>query len=75
MEIKPGASYRRSADSRPFAGIVWAGHGTINGNAFGIDESKEFLVVSGHEVLIRNDHDAETLIVYTVFPYDESIQD
>jgi hypothetical protein len=78
-EIQPGASYTRPADKRPIAGIAWSGEGTINGNRLGAGEAfenaKEFLVIAGQPFTLTNTQQSGALIVYTVFPYDESIED
>lgn len=77
FEIATGASYTRAPDARPFGGIAWSGQGTINGEKLDASENgaNEFLVVSGHALTLENSHASDRLIVYTVFPYDESIED
>ncbi|GEM_PF-297952 len=69
FEIQPEETFTRNPDQRPFAGIVWSGKGTINGNILNVDneESKEFLVTPNTKVEIKNKSNTP-LIIYTVFP-------
>ncbi len=69
FEIAPGQSWVRNADVRPFTGIVWSGHGLLNGNEINAAnrEKKEFLVVPGTAITVKNTGET-TLMVYTVFP-------
>ncbi len=69
FEINPGEIFIRKADESPYSGIVWSGKGTINGNQVNVDikEQKEFLVMPGNSVDIKNTGN-EPLLIYTVFP-------
>jgi len=73
IEIEPRQRYVRTADPRPWAGIVWSGEGRLNGFRIGVrgtDAMTEFLVTPGHEAAFENDSEV-TLRVYTVFPLAE----
>jgi len=69
FEIAPGQTWVRNADVRPFAGIVWSGHGLLNGNEININhqEKKEFLVTPNTTITIKNTGEIP-LLMYTVFP-------
>jgi len=69
FEINPGCTWVRNADSRPFAGIVWSGQGTLNGNIISVanNNRKEFLVTPNTTVTIKNTGETP-LLIYTVFP-------
>ena len=69
IEIEPGQEFRRNADERPYAGIVWGGQGTINDNSLDVNnkEQKEFLVTPNSECKIKNTNSSK-LLIYTVFP-------
>ena len=68
--IRPGMSYTRGADERPYAGIIWSGEGTINKLVFDMadKEKREFLVTPGSVAVFKNTSDTLDLIVFTVFP-------
>ncbi len=72
FEIQPGKSWTRTADERPFAGIVWSGKGILNGNEINVmnNAKKEFLVTPKTGVMIKNTGTIP-LLIYTVFPIDE----
>ncbi len=69
FEINSSAIWTRNADNKPFAGIVWSGQGTINGNPISAENknTKEFLVTPKNSLSIVNTGDIP-LIIYTVFP-------
>ncbi len=73
FEINPGKAFHRPADTKPFAGIVWSGKGTINDNHLDVNKSheKEFLVTPRTPVTITNTG-ITPLLIYTVFPIDET---
>jgi len=72
IEIEPNSEWIRRADPRPFAGIVWSGDGSLNGQQISALDSggKEFLVTPNRELRIRNSGDAR-LLVFVVFPIGE----
>jgi D-glycero-beta-D-manno-heptose 1-phosphate adenylyltransferase len=76
FEINPGHIFKRAADERPFAGIVWSGRGTLNGNPIDVNdnERKELLVTPNTEVVIENTG-TTPLLIYTVFPIDQKSED
>ncbi|KAH3743656.1 hypothetical protein Pelo_14933 [Pelomyxa schiedti] len=69
FEVAPGATFKREADIRPFAGICWSGKGTLNGNTVDVSDprAKEFLVVPRVPVTIVNTG-LTPLLMFTVFP-------
>ncbi len=71
FEIAPGQTWVRNADVRPFAGIIWSGHGLLNGNEINTanNERKEFLVVPGTAITAKNTGEMP-LMIYTVFPFN-----
>jgi len=67
--VLPGQRMVRPAGPEPFAGIVWSGKGTINGNPLDVasDTAKEFLVVPNTQVEVANSGDVN-IYIFTVFP-------
>lgn len=72
FEIQPNHIWKRAADERPFAGIVWSGNGKLNDNTINVtnNKEKEFFVVPHTEVTIKNTGSV-LLLIYTVFPIKE----
>ena len=68
--IRPGMSYTREKDGRPYAGIIWSGEGTINKLEFdmGNDDKREFVVTPGSVATFNNTSDNLDLLIFTVFP-------
>lgn len=68
--VKPGATFKREGDQRPYAGIVWTGEGTINGLNVGVDkkERREFLITPNSNIEIINTSTQLDLMIFTVFP-------
>ena len=68
--IKPGSTFKREGDQRPYAGIVWSGEGTINSFSVGVDnkERREFLVTPNSSIEIINTSAQLELMIFTVFP-------
>jgi rfaE bifunctional protein nucleotidyltransferase chain/domain len=69
IEVNPGETFRRIADKRPFAGIVWFGKGKLNDNElnYKVNNCKEFLVTPNSEFNIVNTG-KDRLIIYSIFP-------
>jgi len=72
IEINPADKFTRESDSRPYAGIVWSGTGTVNGNILDATnlKQKEFLIVPNTKAEFVNTGD-KVLYIYTVFPLKE----
>ena len=68
--VRPGMSFTRERDERPYAGIIWSGAGTVNKLEFDMSDNdkREFLVTPGSTVTFRNTSDSLDLLVFTVFP-------
>lgn len=66
FEVLPGHHMVRATSPEPFAGIVWSGKGTINGNPLDAasDVAKEFLVVPNTQIDISNTGDITICIFY-----------
>lgn len=69
FEVHPGARMERPATDQPYAGIVWSGKGSINGNALDASDNtqKEFLVVPNTLVFLESTGPV-SLYIFTVFP-------
>ena len=68
--IRPGQSFTRQPDPRPYAGIIWTGDGIINGLPLqvGDKDQKEFLVTPNASVEFTNTSSQYDMMVFTVFP-------
>jgi hypothetical protein len=68
FEILPGKSMTHTF-TKPFAALLWSGHGTVNGNEISATDElcREFLVVPNQQVLIENKSDL-VMRIWTVFP-------
>ena len=62
--------------SHNYAGIVWSGRGSINGQQLDSESQdyREFLVTPGHSMELCNSSSPTTdLIVFSVFPLTHSV--
>jgi len=68
-EVKPGARMERPKTEMPYAGIVWSGKGSINGNVvdWSSEIGREFLVVPDTLVFLECTSEVP-LYIFTVFP-------
>jgi hypothetical protein len=68
FEINAGKTMTHTFQ-KAFAGIVWSGHGKINGNELDATNTnqREFLVVPNTTVTIQNTG-SDKLVIWTVFP-------
>jgi len=69
FEILPGQAYTRAATDQPYAGIVWSGKGSLNGQPLDVAElsAREFLVTPGHAAAFENTG-ADPLLIYSAWP-------
>jgi hypothetical protein len=76
FELRPGASWTRPAEERPYAVLLWAGRGTANGlpistqdgaNPLYKNTSTEFLVTPGTALALQASTDGPMLL-YAFFP-------
>jgi len=76
FEINSKKSYTRQADDRPYAGIVWSGSGTINGQKLDVADAscREFLITPNTAVTFESSSDTP-LLCYTVFPFELQTED
>lgn len=65
--VRAGCTWTRTADERPFAGLVWAGQGSLNGHPVSQSAQSEFLVTPAHSFTLTADPQAD-LVVFVVFP-------
>lgn len=68
--VNSGHKYVSAEDSRPRAGVVWSGEGTINMKHISHNDwnSREFLLTPNHEMTIDNSLGSIPLMVFTIFP-------
>ena len=66
-EIAPQETLEIPEKQNPFAGIVWSGAGTINGNALNAQGTNEFLVTPHSKISVKNTGDSP-LLIYTTEP-------
>jgi len=68
--VEPGKIFKRHADVRPFAGIVWSGAGYLNESEINSANNykREFLITPNTEVTLENTDLSLQLIVFVIFP-------
>lgn len=69
IELRPGATYTRSPDERPYAALLWSGRGTANDQQLDhtVYDATEFLVVP-HTAMHLVADASMPIYLYTFFP-------